>query len=94
MLVINGNLHPKFNKGSSNTNIRSGVGITATGQVIFAISDKPVNFYDFATLFRDGLHCANALYLDGAISQMYLPNSRRMDLGGDFGPIVSVTAKH
>lgn len=91
MLVIDGNLHPKFNKGSVNTNIRSGVGITEDKQVIFAISDKPVNFYDFAVLFRDALHCKHALYLDGAISQMYLPTSKRMDTGGDFGAILAVT---
>lgn len=93
MLVIDGKLHPKFTKGSPNTNIRSGVGITKDHQVIFAISDKPVNFYDFATLFRDALGCTDALYLDGAISQMYLPTSKRMDLGGDFGPILAVTKR-
>jgi uncharacterized protein YigE (DUF2233 family) len=94
MLVIDGKLHPKFTKGSNNTNIRSGVGITRDKQVVFAISDRPVNFHDFAMLFKDALHCDNALYLDGAISQMYLPTTRRMDLGGDFGPIVAVTVKN
>jgi uncharacterized protein YigE (DUF2233 family) len=93
MLVIDGKIHPKFNKGSSNTNIRSGVGITRDHQVVFVISDRPVNFYDFATLFKEALHCDNALYLDGAISQMYLPNSNRTDLGGDFGPILAITKK-
>lgn len=93
MLVIDGQIHPKFRKGSPNTNIRSGVGILPDGKVIFMISDRPVNFFDFATLFRDGLGCTQALYLDGAISQMYLPASRRQDLGGDFGPILAVTAR-
>jgi uncharacterized protein YigE (DUF2233 family) len=93
MLMIDGQVHPKFTQGSSNTNIRSGVGITADHQVVFAISDRPVNFYDFALLFRDALHCPDALYLDGAISLMYLPHSKRMDTGGDFGPILSVTKR-
>jgi uncharacterized protein YigE (DUF2233 family) len=91
MLVIHGQVHPKFTPGSTNTNIRSGVGINKEGDVVFAISDRPVNFHDFATLFRDALGCNDALYLDGAISQMYLPHSRRQDLGGDFGAIVAVT---
>jgi uncharacterized protein YigE (DUF2233 family) len=34
----------------------------------FAISDGPASFHDIATLFRDVLHCPDALYLDGSIS--------------------------
>lgn len=93
MLVIDGQVHPKFRRGSTNTNIRNGVGLMADGRVVILISDRPVNFYDFATVFRDGLGCTQALYLDGAISQMYLPLSHRQDLGGDFGPILAVTER-
>lgn len=90
MLVINGTANPKFTKGSANVYIRSGVGINNQGQVVFAISNEPVNFYDFAMLFKDSLHCNDALYLDGAISRMYLPQLNRPDLGGDFGVMIGV----
>lgn len=91
MLVINGVINSKFKAGSDNLNIRSGVGITKDNLVVFAISNKPVNFYDFAGFFKNHLKCDAALYLDGAISEMYLPELLRFDDGGGFGPIIGVT---
>jgi len=90
MLVINGEINSNFTKGSANINIRSGVGISPKGMVIFAISDEWVNFYDFATFFRDTLKCSNALFLDGAISKMYLPGINRMETDGYFGAMITV----
>jgi uncharacterized protein YigE (DUF2233 family) len=91
MLVIDGNIHPKFRQNSSNLNIRSGVGIISSNQVIFAISEKEVNFYDFAILFSQQFKCKNALFLDGVVSRMYLPALERYDLEGDFGSIIAVS---
>ena len=88
LLVMDGDIHPKFTKGSSNLNIRSGVGVTADGEVIFIISNEPINFYDFALLFRDKYNCDNALYLDGVISKMYLAQKREDDTSGRFGPMI------
>jgi uncharacterized protein YigE (DUF2233 family) len=90
MLVINGNIHPAFREGSSNLNIRNGVGVLSSGQVVFAISRQEVNFFDFASLFRDRLGCDNALYLDGVISKIYAPTLGRNDLGGQLGPMIAV----
>lgn len=73
MLVIGGELHPRFIAAYDSRYVRAGVGVDRQGQVVFAISEEPVNFHDFATLFRDRLDCPNALYLDGQIAQMYLP---------------------
>lgn len=70
ILVHKGKLHPKFRKGSENRKLRSGVGVDRDGKVVFAISHGTVSFYDFAVFFRDQLHCANALYLDGTISKI------------------------
>jgi uncharacterized protein YigE (DUF2233 family) len=36
------------------------------------VSESPVNFHTFASLFRDQLGCRDALYLDGTISQFYI----------------------
>lgn len=90
MLVINDRLHPAFNEGSSNRFIRNGVGVDQDGTICFAISNERVNFYDFASLFRDHLHCPDALYLDGSISEFYLPELERDELGGDFCGILAV----
>lgn len=91
MLIIDGKVHPKFRKDSSNKVVRSGVGIINSSQVVFAISEKGVTFYDFAMLFQQQLKCNNALYLDGVVSRMYLPALERNDLEGDFGSIIAVS---
>jgi len=91
MLVIDKQLHPKFNEGSTSTYIRSGVGMIDDTHLVFAISNERVNFWTFAMLFKEKLACENALYLDGAISQMYLPELKREELGGDFGVIIGVS---
>jgi len=90
MLVIDGKIHPGFSKGSSNVQIRNGVGILPNGSVLFAMSKTFVNLYDFATYFKNQ-GCKNALFLDGAICQAYLPEKKWMQTGGDFGVIIGVT---
>jgi uncharacterized protein YigE (DUF2233 family) len=92
MLVINGKFNEHFTKGSHNLNVRNGVGVNKNGKVVFVISDQPVNFYEFAELFRDYLGCDNALYLDGVISRMYLPELNRKSLqnSNHLGPIITV----
>lgn len=73
MLLIDGNIHPKFNKNSKHRKHRSGVGIDDRGQVFFVMSkNHPSNrptFYQFAAMFKR-LGCKNALFLDGTISLM------------------------
>lgn len=90
MLVIEGKIHPKFREASPNKYVRSGVGIDQQGEIIFAISNQPVNFYHFASLFEERLACPNALYLDGAISQMYLPVLGREEEGRPYGSIIAI----
>ncbi len=91
LLLWNNKIHPAFNKGSSNKYIRNGVGIIekeSSPLVVFVISDRPVNFYDFSHFFKDFLHCSDALYLDGHISAMYLPEINRKQMHGSFGPVI------
>jgi uncharacterized protein YigE (DUF2233 family) len=90
MLVIDGKIHSAFKKGSTNLNIRNGVGILSNGKVIFAMSRQGINFYDFALYFQE-LGCKNALYLDGVISKTYLPEQNLIQTGGSFGVIIGVT---
>lgn len=72
MLVIDGALNPHFLADSGSLKWRSGVCAKTPNEVVFAASEVPVNFHDFARLFRDQLGCRNALYLDGTISQLYV----------------------
>lgn len=87
MLVINGDLHPKFNKGSNSLFVRNGVGVLPNGNLLFAISKEKINFYDFATYFKEQ-GCKNALYLDGFVSRMYLPSKNWEQIDGGFGVII------
>jgi uncharacterized protein YigE (DUF2233 family) len=90
MLVIDGKIHPKFDPQSVSLKKRNGIGVAADGQVIFAVSEGQVRFHDFATLFRDVLGCRNALFLDGTISALYVPEWHRSDDAYPLGPIISV----
>lgn len=92
MLVIDGKIHPDFKEGSRNLNIRNGVGILPDGNVVFVLSKKEVNFYDFANYFKS-LGCKNALYLDGFVSRAYLPSENWIQTNGNFGVLFAVTNK-
>lgn len=91
LLVAGGHIHPSFVPTGTSKYVRNGVGVRADGTVVFAMTRDPVNLYTFATLFRDVLHCPNALYLDGAISQFYVAPDRPDT--GHFAGILAVTAR-
>lgn len=91
MLVIDGELHPRFLPKSNSRFIRNGVGVTEAGRLIAAISDQPVNFHVFGQLFRDLLNTPNALFLDGNISRLVAPDLNRHGIGFPLGPMLVVT---
>lgn len=93
MLVIDGQLHPRFEPNGTSRYIRNGVGVRDGNTVVLAISRSAVSLGSFARLFRDALGCPNALFLDGAVSA--LSGGERMIVGGHYpaGPIISVSAK-
>jgi uncharacterized protein YigE (DUF2233 family) len=90
MLVVDGKIHPKIRPNGTSQKIRNGVGSCNGGAVIFAIAEEPVTFDAFARLFRDGLNCPNALFLDGSVSSLYAPELQRDDELERIGPIVGV----
>ena len=90
MLVIDGQIHSAFKAGSTNLNIRNGVGILPDNRVLFAMSKQEMNFYDFANYFKS-MGCKNALYLDGLVSRTYLPEKNWKQTDGNFGVIIGVT---
>ncbi len=93
MLIYNSVINKNFNKDSKNVNIRNGVGLLSDGRIIFLISNEPVTFYNFSLAFKK-FGCKNALYLDGAISKMYVQNNREdNDLYGNLGPLIGLFIK-
>jgi uncharacterized protein YigE (DUF2233 family) len=91
MLVINGRVHPRFDRRSTSLKARTGVGVRADGKVIFAISQEEVSFDAFARLFRDGLHCPNALFLDGgSAASLYAPSLTSLGNIVSLGPMLAV----
>ncbi|HKH80955.1 MAG TPA: phosphodiester glycosidase family protein [Methylovirgula sp.] len=93
MLIIGGVLHPKIEASGTSEKIRNGVGVRDGHVVVFAISEEPVTFYEFAILFRDRLRCPDALFLDGSVSSLYAPGVSRDDGLLPLGPIVGVVEK-
>jgi uncharacterized protein YigE (DUF2233 family) len=91
MLLIDGKIHDGFEKSTS-LYIRNGVGILPDNKVVFAMSKNEITFYDFAKYFQN-LGCKNALYLDGAVSRMYLPEKKWGQTDGNFGVMIGVTNK-
>ncbi|WP_425537260.1 phosphodiester glycosidase family protein [Phaeobacter gallaeciensis] len=91
MLVIDGDLHPRFLPDSTSYYVRNGVGTSADGQrAVFVISRNAVTFHQFGSLFRDYLKLPNALYFDGNISRLHAPQLGRSDAGFSMGPVVGV----
>jgi uncharacterized protein YigE (DUF2233 family) len=75
LLLAAGRIHPAFRAESTSRLIRNGVGIDRSGHLRFVATERSdagrINLHGFARLFR-GLGCADALYLDGDISEFYL----------------------
>ena len=92
MLVIDGRIHPKILPTGTSEKIRNGVCVRDGTSPIFVIAEVPVTFYAFARLFRDGLACTNALFLDGSISSLYAPELNRADDLTPLGPMIGISA--
>ena len=73
LLVIDGEVNKSLRPDSQSLYVRNGIGVKSPDEVYVVISVGEVNLYDFASVFKEQLHCRDALYLDGCVSQMYLP---------------------
>lgn len=93
MLVIDGNIHPRFEENGASRHIRNGVGADGGRRIVFAISRQPVSLGSFARLFRDALGVRNALFFDGAISALH--NGKKYLVGGGHpaGPMLVARRK-
>ena len=93
MLVLDGKLHPAFRAGSESRLFRNGVGVLSARCIVFAISNEPVNFHEFARLFRECLGCENALFFDGTISSIYSAEPKLHLIRFPLGPIIGIVAE-
>ncbi len=92
LLLRNGKIHPEFRADSANRLHRNGIGVRKDGTVVLAMTDfrspKYPNLHEFATLFAS-LGCADALFLDGDISQMRSGEALAKE-SGPFGSFIAV----
>lgn len=89
MLLVDGSITETC-KIRSSIYIRSGIGILKDGRLLFILTKEPVTFYTFASYFKQR-GCVNALYLDGCISGVYLPQQKYIYNSNLYGPILAVT---
>lgn len=73
LLVINGEVNRDLPPDSRSLYVRNGIGVKSADEVYILISADEVSLHDFASVFAQQLHCRDALYLDGCVSQLYLP---------------------
>lgn len=92
MLVIAGKLNAQFTQDGPSRYVRNGVGVHH-GVAYFVISEAAVSFGKLARLFRDALKCEDALYLDGAVSSLWVPSAGRRDHGSPLGPMLVVSER-
>lgn len=71
MLIENGKINWRLKPSASSRKLRNGVGINRQGEVVFMLSERETNFYDFACYAQSTLNVRQMLYLDGTISKMY-----------------------
>lgn len=90
MLVIDGEMHPRFAEDGASRFIRNGVGLRDQHTAYFVISSGFVSFGRFARFFRDELNCRDALFLDGTVSSIWAPSVGRHDENQELGPMVVV----
>ena len=94
LLLQNGRIHPASQPSSRHRLHRNGVGVRKDGSVLFAITEfgqsRLPNLYEFADLFRSR-DCADALFLDGDLSQMVVNPKTPLSSGNHFGAIFAVS---
>jgi uncharacterized protein YigE (DUF2233 family) len=91
MLVVDGKLNSAFKADSGNRLIRNAIGVQSSNRVVLVLTETPVNFHTLARFVRDQLECKDALYLDGNISNLYVPGGGRNSSSiSNFGGMITV----
>jgi len=91
LLLEAGKIHPRLDSLSKSLYPRNAVGIRGDS-VFWAVSDSLVNLHATARLFRDQLHCSDALFLDGHPS-LWAPAAGRKDTLLEMGPMLGIVKR-
>lgn len=91
LLVIEGKINDALPKSGGRKLPRNAVCVTQDGHVVLSLAEAPIGFREFAQHLKTTHHCKEALYLDGAISDVYWPKEDRHGRYGNFGPMFGVT---
>ena len=91
MLLLDGKINSAFKADSGNRLIRNAIGVRTSQRLVLVLTETPVNFHTLARFMRDQLDCQDALYLDGNISNLYVPGSSKNSSSiSDFGGMITV----
>lgn len=71
MLIENGVINWRLKPSARSRKLRNAVGIDKQGRVVFMLSSRETNFYDFACYAQSTLNVRQMLYLDGTLSKMF-----------------------
>ena len=93
MLIENGKINWRLKPSASSRKLRNGVGITGDGKVVFMLSARETNFYDFACYAQSRLNVRQMLYLDGTISKKYRKGGSVPWLYNPFVTLITVESK-
>jgi uncharacterized protein YigE (DUF2233 family) len=89
-LVSKGFLNPAITRAVSPEMV-SGIGVTASGDIVLAIANDKISLHEFAVFFQQ-VNCRDALLLDqGAGCQWYVPGGAKK--AAKMGEILTVTKK-
>lgn len=98
ILVFRGEINPVFKVNSENNFVRNAVCLKNRESAIFVITNGRINFYTLAKFLKESLGCSDALFLDGYVSSLYVPqierNDRKIYSSGNavrLGPILAIT---
>jgi uncharacterized protein YigE (DUF2233 family) len=85
--------HPAFVKNSKYRHYRNAVGVREDGNVVFAMSTKPVTFWQLAHFLRHEEHCTTGIYMDGFISQLWSEGQKGPGGGFPFVGMLAITER-
>ena len=75
MLIVDGKIHPKIQPNGDVGKDPQRRRRLRSGAVVVRHRRRAGDLRRLARLFRDGLGCQNALFLDGSVSSLYAPGS-------------------
>jgi uncharacterized protein YigE (DUF2233 family) len=71
MMLRAGRVNPSFAPDSTNRQIRGAICVIGPQDVVLALAETPISFYEFTRFLREKLNCGDALHTDSKISRLF-----------------------